>query len=113
MTPSLERPAESASPSPSARLRHLMQQGMVVAPFVYDGLRAKMAQQAGLQVVYLTGFGTAAVRGYPDVGLLTLLERVQNAGYISNTAPCLADDRFLTSPSDFCTKRLPHRFMAG
>jgi hypothetical protein len=60
MTPSLERPEESASPSPSARLRHWMQQGMVVAPFVYNSLQVKMAQLAGLQAVYRTGFGTAA-----------------------------------------------------
>ena len=59
---------------------------MVVTPFVYDGLQAKIAQQAGLQAVYMTGFGTAAARGYPDVGLLTMSEMVQNAGYISNAA---------------------------
>jgi len=37
MRQSLERPEESVSPSSSARLRHLMQQGIVVVPFVYDG----------------------------------------------------------------------------
>jgi hypothetical protein len=51
MTPSLEYPEESASPSPSARVHHWMQQSRVVAPFVYDGLQAKMAQQAGLPAV--------------------------------------------------------------
>jgi 2-methylisocitrate lyase-like PEP mutase family enzyme len=56
MIQSLERSEESAS----AHVRHLVQQGMVVAPFVYDGLQAKIAQQAGLQGVYMTGFGTAA-----------------------------------------------------
>ncbi|MDH3600019.1 MAG: isocitrate lyase/PEP mutase family protein [Candidatus Tectomicrobia bacterium] len=89
MTRSFERPDES----PSARLRHLLQQGMVVAPFVYDGLQAKIAQHAGLQAVYMTGFGTAAARGYPDVGLLTMSEMVQNAGYISNAVelPVISD----------------------
>jgi hypothetical protein len=43
MTPSLEHPEESLSPSPSARLRHWMQQGRVVAPFVYN----KPASQDG------------------------------------------------------------------
>ena len=56
MTPSLARSEESAR----ARLHHLMQQGMVVAPFVYNGRQTKIAQQAGLQAVSMTGFGTAA-----------------------------------------------------
>jgi hypothetical protein len=51
MTPSLEHPEGSASPSPSARVYHWMQQGRVVAPFVYDGLQAKIAQQAGWPAV--------------------------------------------------------------
>lgn len=63
MTPSPEPPEKRASPSPSARLRHLLQQGLVVAPFVYDGRQAKISQQAGRQAVYTTGVGMAAPRG--------------------------------------------------
>ena len=56
---------------------------LLVAPFVYDALQAKLAEAAGFEAVYMTGFGTAAARGYPDLGLLTLPEMVQNARWIA------------------------------
>jgi len=61
------------------RLREqLADDAMVVAPFVYDGLQAKIAAAAGFSAVYMTGFGTAAARGYPDIGLLTMSEMVDS-----------------------------------
>jgi len=46
---------------------------MVVAPGAYDALTARMIEQAGFPAVYMTGFGTsAALLGWPDVGLLTM-----------------------------------------
>jgi 2-methylisocitrate lyase-like PEP mutase family enzyme len=57
---------------------------MVVAPFVFDAFQARIAQAAGFQCVYMTGFGTAAARGFPDVGLLTMAEMVENVRYIAN-----------------------------
>jgi len=57
---------------------------MVVAPFVFDAFQARIAQAAGFEVVYMTGFGTAAARGFPDVGLLTMAEMVENVRYIAN-----------------------------
>jgi len=63
----------------AARLRAMLRaDGMVVAPFVFDALQAKTAEAAGFEAVYMTGFGTAASRGYPDVGLLTMAEMVAN-----------------------------------
>ena len=35
---------------------------MVVAPFVYDCLQARIAERTGFDAVYMTGFGTAAAR---------------------------------------------------
>jgi 2-methylisocitrate lyase-like PEP mutase family enzyme len=52
---------------------------MLVAPFVWDGLQARLAEAAGFEAVYMTGFGTAAARGLPDLGLLTMTEMVDNA----------------------------------
>ena len=61
------------------RLRGLLASSeMLVAPFVYDALQAKIAEAAGFGAVYLTGFGTAAARGYPDLGLLTMSEMVDS-----------------------------------
>lgn len=67
------------------RLRQLLNgPEMVVAPFVFDAFQARLAQAAGFQCVYMTGFGTAAARGFPDVGLLTMAEMVENVRYIAN-----------------------------
>ncbi len=77
-----------------SRLRDLLAgPEMVVAPFVYDCLQAKLAAAAGFDVVYMTGFGTAAARGYPDLGLLTMTEMVANARAISHSVnvPVICD----------------------
>jgi 2,3-dimethylmalate lyase len=67
------------------RLRQLLSgPDMVVAPFVFDAFQAKIAQASGFSTVYMTGFGTAAARGFPDVGLLTMAEMVENVRYIAN-----------------------------
>jgi 2,3-dimethylmalate lyase len=67
------------------RLRQMLNSpGMVVAPFVFDAFQARIAQAAGFEAVYMTGFGTAAARGFPDVGLLTMAEMVENVRYIAN-----------------------------
>ncbi len=52
---------------------------MVVAPVVYDGLQARLAEATGFEAAYMTGFGTAAARGLPDLGLLGAAEMVENA----------------------------------
>ena len=69
----------------TSRLRQALNSGdMVVAPFVLNALHAKIAESVGFQAVYMTGAGTAAERGFPDVGLLTMTEMVTNAKYIAN-----------------------------
>ena len=67
--------------------------GIVVAPFCVNAFHAKIAQQVGFKAVYMTGFGTAAERGYPDVGLVTQTEMVQNAKYICQSVdmPVICD----------------------
>ena len=77
----------------TARLRELIQKGLVVAPFTYDAFQAKIAQMVGFDAIYMTGFGTAAARGYPDVGLVTQTEMVQNAKYIATAVdvPLICD----------------------
>ncbi len=71
----------------------LMGSEMVLAPFVYDGLQAKIAKSTGFKAVYMTGFGTAAARGYPDLGLITMTEMVQNVRAISHAVdlPVICD----------------------
>lgn len=76
------------------RLRQMLSgSDMVVAPFVFDAFQAKIAQAAGFAALYMTGFGTAAARGFPDVGLLTMAEMVENVRYIANAVnvPLICD----------------------
>ena len=67
--------------TPRTRLRELLAgPGALRAPGAYDGLSARLVEQAGFDAVYMTGFGTSAtLLGRPDVGLLTQTEMVDNA----------------------------------
>ena len=79
--------------SPGARLRDLMDSGLVVAPFVFDGVQAKLAESSGFDAVYMTGFGTAASYGLPDMGMIGLGEMSANAARIAAAVrvPVIAD----------------------
>lgn len=82
-------------PEPRARLRELLAApGPLVAPGAYDALSARLVEQAGFDVVYMTGFGTtASLIGRPDVGLLSAAEMVDNATRIvaAVDVPVIAD----------------------
>jgi 2-methylisocitrate lyase-like PEP mutase family enzyme len=77
------------------RLRELLARPEpLVAPGAYDALSARLVEQAGFDVVYMTGFGTtAALAGRPDVGLLTGTEMIDNARRIAAAVdvPVIAD----------------------
>ena len=77
-----------------ARMRALLgSRELIVAPFVTDALQARLAAATGFSAVYMTGFGTAAARGYPDLGLLTMTEMVDAARTIAAAVevPVIAD----------------------
>lgn len=75
------------------QLRAAMTDGLVVAPFIYDGLTAKIAQAHGFRACYMTGHGTAAQAGFPDLGLISFGEMVNNLRYIADAVdiPVIAD----------------------
>ncbi|HEV8297504.1 MAG TPA: isocitrate lyase/PEP mutase family protein [Acidimicrobiales bacterium] len=75
------------------RLRDLLDRGRVVAPFVFDGLQARCAERAGFTAVYLTGFGAAAARALPDLGLLGMTDMATLAGIVASATslPVVAD----------------------
>ena len=78
----------------TTRLRELLAADhMLLAPFTYDGFTARVAEEAGFDAVYMSGFGTSMSKGLPDVGLLTQTEMTQNAAYIAAAVdvPVLAD----------------------
>ena len=75
-------------------LKSLLQRpGMLIAPGAYDGIGARLIEQAGFEAVYMTGAGTAAARGFPDVGLLDMGEMVANAATMARSVgiPLIAD----------------------
>jgi 2-methylisocitrate lyase-like PEP mutase family enzyme len=80
--------------SKPSELRELLRKdGMIAAPGAYDCITARLIEQAGFSAVYMTGAGTAAALGYPDYGLNTLSEMVENAGRIAAAVkvPVIAD----------------------
>lgn len=76
------------------RLKKLMEsEGMVIAPGAYDGMTGKLIQRAEFSSIYMTGGGTSSGFGYPDYGLLTMSEMVENAGRIVDAVdlPVISD----------------------
>ena len=71
----------------------LAQEALVVAPGAYDGMTARLVEQHGFPAVYMTGAGTAATLGYPDYGLVTQTEMVDNAARMADAVsiPLIAD----------------------
>ncbi|HEX5321421.1 MAG TPA: isocitrate lyase/phosphoenolpyruvate mutase family protein [Stellaceae bacterium] len=80
--------------NPRQALRHLIGRGgYTMVPGAYDTLTARLVEQAGFEAVYLTGGGYSRASGYPDLGLLTVVE---NARFIGLTVeavgiPVIAD----------------------
>jgi len=66
---------------------------MVLAPGAYDALTARLVAAHGFPAVYMTGAGTSVAHGYPDYGLLTMTEMVDNAARMTAAVdiPVIAD----------------------
>jgi 2,3-dimethylmalate lyase len=68
-------------------------QGLVV-PGAYDAVSARLVEQAGFPVVYMTGYGVSASRlGLPDMGFAGLGEMVDHARNMAATVsiPLISD----------------------
>jgi 2-methylisocitrate lyase-like PEP mutase family enzyme len=68
--------------------------GLIVAPGVYDLVSAKLADRAGFDALYMTGFGVVASHlGYPDAGLATYSDMVGRVRQIAEgvKTPLIAD----------------------
>ena len=80
---------------PTQKFRQLLADpDIIVAPGAYDCLTAKIIEKEKFPAVYMTGAGTTVSRlGYPDLGLATMTEMVNNAAAIAATVdiPVIAD----------------------
>ena len=80
--------------SKGALLRELIAKNAVMMPGVPNAAMARQVEQVGFDAVYISGAGMAnATAGVPDIGLLTLTEVAQLAGYIAKavTIPAIVD----------------------
>lgn len=77
-----------------ARLRELIEKGAIMLPGVPNASIARQVERLGFDAVYVSGAGMAnATAGVPDIGLLTLTEVTQLAGYIARAVkiPAIVD----------------------
>ncbi len=83
-----------AGASAATRLRRLLEApGTLLVPGAFNGLVARIFEEAGFDALYVGGHGAAAVHGLPDVGLITQTEMV---AHVERTAravsiPVIAD----------------------
>jgi 2-methylisocitrate lyase-like PEP mutase family enzyme len=58
-------------------LKKLLAEGLVVAPGVYDGISARMAERSPFNAMYISGYMVAASRyGLPDAGIIGMNDMV-------------------------------------
>jgi len=80
--------------SVGSRLRQLMEAGCVAMPGVFNAAMGRLVERSGFDALYISGAGLCnATAGAPDIGLLTLTEVAQLAGYIARAVkiPCIVD----------------------
>ena len=78
----------------SALARRIRTRELTVAPGVFDMISAKVADRAGFDALYMTGYGIAASHmGLPDAGLVSYSEMAARAARICETVrtPLIAD----------------------
>jgi 2,3-dimethylmalate lyase len=78
---------------PNLRAR-LANKELLVAPGVFDGISAKIADQMGFEALYMTGYGTVASHlGLPDAGIATFSDMVGRVEVIAKgtKTPLIAD----------------------
>lgn len=67
---------------------------LLVCPGVHDPMTAAVADAVGFDAIYMTGYGTSLSKaGYPDAGLITMPEMIDNAANIQEriSVPLIAD----------------------
>jgi 2-methylisocitrate lyase-like PEP mutase family enzyme len=73
--------------------RLLKRDRLLVAPGCFDGLSARLVEEAGFEAAYLSGGAVARSMGIPDIGLVTMSEVIERAAQVVSavTIPVIAD----------------------
>src|SRR5437870_4403047 len=76
-----------------ARRMLLPAEGIVLAAGAHDALSAKLAEEAGFDAIWASGFGISAVQAVPDANILTLTETLEAVRRIVDAVgiPVIAD----------------------
>ena len=72
----------------------LAKKELLVAPGVFDGISARIADQMGFEALYMTGYGTVASHlGLPDAGIASYTDMVGRVKVLTDasTTPLMAD----------------------
>ena len=80
--------------SPRQTLKKLLQRDkLLVAPGCFDGLSARLVEEAGFEAAYLSGGAVARSMGIPDIGLVTMSEAIERAAQVVSAIkiPIIAD----------------------
>ena len=80
--------------TPRQTLKQLLKRDkLLVAPGCFDGLSARLVQEAGFQAAYLSGGAVARSMGIPDIGLVTMSESIERAVQVVSAIniPIIAD----------------------
>src|SRR5689334_23125570 len=66
---------------------------LTLAPGCGDAMSARLIEAAGFDVAYISGAWTAALRGFPDVGVVSRSEMLETARAIAEAVsiPVVAD----------------------
>src|SRR3954449_9672048 len=78
----------------ASRLRELLRDGCVAMPGVFNAAMGRLVERACFDALYISGAGLCnATVGVPDIGLLTLTEVAQLAGYVARAVkiPAIVD----------------------
>jgi methylisocitrate lyase len=78
----------------ATRLRELIRDRCIAMPGVFNASMGRLVERSGFDALYISGAGLCnATAGVPDIGLLTLTEVAQLAGYIARAVkiPCVVD----------------------
>ena len=80
--------------TPRQTLRQLFKRNqLLVAPGCFDGLSARLVEEAGFEAAYLSGGAVARSMGIPDIGLVTMSESIERAAQVVSAIkiPIIAD----------------------
>lgn len=82
-------------PSRTSRLRSLLEApGLLLMPCAFDALSARLIEEAGFSLGFMSGFGVSAARlGLPDTGLISYAEMLDQGRNLcaATTIPIIGD----------------------